>query len=166
MNNLQHRCRQGVKCLLFLLALLLPLLLRPAVVVAAMEYNERIFFVDDFDACTNERVTISGVQHIIGRFTTDGAGHQHFGFTGNTYGTGTGQSSGATYQLINIVNRASVEIPTGGVITFTQGNQSRLLRQGEGAPNDDTMIHFLSHITVNANGDVAATVDIKQVTCR
>ncbi len=56
----------------------------PTPVSAGVEYNERISFIDDFDACSGERVSIDGVQHIVGRFTTDAKGELHFGFTRNT----------------------------------------------------------------------------------
>lgn len=166
MDSVVNRPWRCVMALLLLLVLLIPSLLHPATVMAALEYNERVPLNDDFDTCTGEQVTMNGFQHIVGRLTTDDAGRLHFGFTRNTYGVGVGQSSGAAYRLIDTVSRANVEIPAGGVITFSEGYQSRLLRQGEGAPNDDTMIHFVSHITINANGDVIASVEITQVVCR
>jgi hypothetical protein len=166
MDSLRNRHRRWMMCVLCLLGLLLPLLLQPAAVIAALEYNERVPLHDDFDACTGERILIDGVQHVVGRFTEDAAGHLHFGFTRNTYGIGIGQASGAVYRLIDAVSRASLEVPASGVITLTEEYQSRLLRQGESAPNDDSLIHFLSHITINANGDVAVSVEIRDAVCR
>lgn len=138
----------------------------PVPVNAAVEYNERISFVDDFDACSGERVSIDGVQHIVGRFTQDGKGTLHFGFSRTTNGTGTGQVSGDTYILTDAVARSSLEIVAGQPQTFLEQYHSRFIRQGEAFSGDDTLIHFLSKITVNANGEVSATVEIQQVECQ
>src|SRR6266498_3541760 len=81
----------------------------PIPVNAAVEYNEKISFVDDFDACSGERVSIDGVQHIVGRFTKDATGKFHFGFTRNTKGTGIGQISGDDYILTDAVGRTDLE---------------------------------------------------------
>jgi len=133
---------------------------------AAVEYNERISFVDDFDACSGERVSIDGVQHIVGRFTQDGKGRLHFGFTRNTNGTGIGQVSGDKYILTDAVARSSLETGPGQPQVFLEQYHSRFIRNGEAFSDDDTLIHFLSKITVNANGDVTTTVEIQRVECK
>src|SRR5436190_1315713 len=78
-----------------------------------------IEFVDDFDACTGERVSMTGVQTVIGRVQQDGQGRWHFGFTRNTHGTGTG-ASGARYLLDDAVARSSFEITPGTPKTYTE----------------------------------------------
>lgn len=138
----------------------------PAPVSAALEYNEKIPFVDDFDGCSGERISIDGVQHIVGRFTKDGKGRLHFGFTRNTYGTGIGQVSGDKYILTDAVARESLEVVSGQPQTFLEQYHSRLIRQGETFSDDDTLIHFLSKITVNANGEITAAVEIQSVECK
>ena len=138
----------------------------PVPASAAVEYNEKISFVDDFDACSGERVSIDGVQHIVGRFTQDGNGRSHFGFTRNTYGTGIGQVSGDKYILTDAVARSILEIVPGQPQIFLQQYHSRFIRQGEAFSDDDTIVHFLSKITVNANGDVSSTVEIQRVECK
>lgn len=138
----------------------------PIPVSAAIEYNEKISFIDDFDACSGERVSIDGVQHIVGRFARDAKGRLHFGFTRNTIGTGVGQVSGDEYVLTDAYTRASLEWTSGEVKTFTEQYHSRFIRKGESALNDDTIIHFLSKLTINANGEVTTTVGIQRVDCR
>ena len=159
------------RCWLMSLAVLLAALAffgwaPPASVSAAVEYNERIPLNDDFDGCSGERILINGIQHIVGRFTKDGTGRLHFGFTRNTQGTGIGQVSGDRYVLTDAVARTSLEVVPGEVKTFTEQYHSLLIRQGEESSIDDTILHFLSKITINANGDVAATVEIQSVECR
>ena len=135
-------------------------------VSAALEYNEKIPFTDDFDSCTGERVSIDGIQHIIGRFTKDAAGRLHFGFTRNTYGAGTGQFSGENYILNDAVTRTSFEIVPGEPRVFTEQYQARLIRQGEAVSGDDTLIHFQFKIMVDANGNVTTSVEIQNVECQ
>src|SRR5512138_1766720 len=80
----------------------------PASANAALEFNQWIPFSDDFDSCSGERVTFSGIQHILGRSVVDANGKQHYGFTRDTHGTGFGQSSGDAYLLIDTVSRSEV----------------------------------------------------------
>ena len=138
----------------------------PTQVSAATEYNQTLTFSDDFDSCSGERVLVTGTQHIVGRFTKDGAGRLHFGFTRNTRGTGVGQISGDKYILTDAVTRESLEFVSGAVATLTQQYNSRLIRQGEEWSNDDTIVHFLSKITISADGNVTSLVEIQSVECR
>ena len=136
------------------------------VVYAALEYNEKIPFTDEFDSCIDTHIQISGVQHIVGRFTKDGSGKLHFGFTRNTRGSGIDQASGATYRLGDTVHRTSIEVLPSVPTIYTEGYQGRLIRQGEGVPGDDAFLHFLTRIIINANGEVTVSVEIQNVDCR
>jgi len=138
----------------------------PVPASAAVEYNEKISFIADFDACSGERVSIAGIQHIVGRFTKDANGRLHFGFTRNTKGTGIGQISGDEYILTDAVARASLEFVSGAVATLTQQYNSRLIHQGEKWSNDDTIVHFVSKITITADGNVIPIVEVGSVECR
>lgn len=137
-----------------------------ASVSAATEYNEKISFTDDFDGCLGERITVDGIQHIVGRFTKDGSGKLHFGFSRNTRGKGIGQVSGDTYLLHDTVSRTVLEITPGEPRVYTEGYRAILMHHGEDLPNDDTLIHFLTKITVNANGEVTTAIEIQNVECR
>src|SRR5215211_319782 len=138
----------------------------PTSVGAETEYNENIIFTDDFDGCLGERITVDGIQHIVGRFTRDANGKLHFGFSRNTRGKGIGQETGDTYLLMDTVSRTSLEITPSEPRVFTEGYRSILMHHGEELPNDDTIIHFLSRLTVNANGEVTAAIEIQSVECR
>src|SRR4026207_227348 len=87
---------------------------------AAIECREEIPFVDDFDACSGERVSIDGLQTIFGRSTIDKNGRLHFGFTRHTKGAGIGQISGDEYILTDAYTRASLELISGEVKTLTE----------------------------------------------
>ena len=137
----------------------------PLPVHAAMEYNEKISFIDEFDACSGERVSIAGIQHIVGRVTKDAAGKFHFGFTRNTKGTGVGQVSGDEYLLIDAVSQKDIEFVPGQPRILTQEYHSVFIHKGEAFTNDDTNIHFLSKLIINANGEVTTTIEIQSVEC-
>ncbi len=138
----------------------------PMPVSAATEYSQTIQFSDDFDSCSGERVLVTGTQHIVGRFTKDAAGRLHFGFTRNTWGTGIGQISGDKYILTDAVARASLEFVLGAVATLTEQYNSRLIHQGEEWSNDDTIVHFVSRITITEDGLVTSAVEIESVACQ
>jgi len=137
----------------------------PLPVHAAMEYNEKISFIDEFDACSGERVSIAGIQHIVGRVTKDAAGKFHFGFTRNTKGTGVGQVSGDEYLLIDAVSQKDIEFVPGQPRILTQEYHSVFIHKGESFSNDDTVIHFLSELIINANGEVITMIEIQSVEC-
>lgn len=138
----------------------------PVPASASVEYNEKISFTDDFDACSGERVSIDGIQHIVGRFTKDAAGKFHFGFTRNTKGTGVGQISGDEYILTDAVSRTDFEFVSGQPRILTQEYHSVFIHKGEAFSNDDTIIHFLSKLIINANSEVTTTTEIQSVECQ
>jgi hypothetical protein len=148
-----------------LVALALTGMTRPTLANAAVEYNLWVPLSDDFDGCSGERILIEGAQHIVGRVSEDASGRLHFGFTRNTKGTGIGSTSGDRYVLTGTVTRSSVEVVPGEAQVYTERYYERLIRLGEAASGDDTLVHFLTQITVNANGDVSAFVEIQNVTC-
>ena len=150
---------------LFVLAVSITSWVYPASVGAATEYNQQISFTDDFDGCLGERITVDGVQHIVGRFNRDSNGTLHFGFTRNTRGKGIGQATGGMYNMIDTVSRTILEVTPGESRVFRESYHTLLVHQGEAA-HDDTVIHFLSTLTVSANGEVTATVVIQSVECR
>ena len=166
MKTSQSFVRWYQKLLVLVVILALTGWLQPASVSAATEYNEEISFTDDFDGCLGERITVDGIQHIVGRFTRDASGKLHFGFSRNTRGKGSGQVTGDTYLLLDTVSRTSLEITPGEPRVFTEGYRSLLMHHGEELPDDDTVIHFLSRVTVNANGDVTSAIEIQSVECR
>lgn len=138
----------------------------PAPANAALEFNQWIPFTDDFDSCSGERVTFDGIQHILGRSLVDANGKQHYGFTRETHGTGFGQLSGDAYLLIDTVSRSEVDAAPGEPQTFMEQYHSVLLRKGKTLPGDDTLIHFLTKLTVTPDGDLKASVTIQSVECQ
>jgi len=64
------------------------------------------------------------------------------------------------------VSRTVLEITPGEPRVYTEGYRAILMHHGEDLPNDDTLIHFLTKITVNANGEVTTAIEIQNVECR
>ena len=138
----------------------------PAPVRAAAEYNLKIPFTDDFDACSGERVTIDGIQHVAERITQDAHGKFHYIFTRNTRGTGVGQISGDQYILRDTFTRTDIEFVPGQPRILKEEYHSVFMRKGEVTSNDDTIIHFLSKLTINENGEVTMEIAIQSVECQ
>jgi hypothetical protein len=139
---------------------------RPIVASATTDYNEKISFTDDFDGCSGERITVSGIQHIVGHITKDANDRFHYVFTRNTKGTGIGQSTGDQYILIDTLTQLNLDVLPGTAQTLSQEYHSVLLHQGEGLPGDDTVIHFLFKLTIDVNGDVTTLIEVQNVECR
>ena len=139
---------------------------QPIAVSAAMEYNEKISFVDDYDGCSGERITVAGVQHIVGHVTTDANGRFHYVFTRNTKGTGIGQSTGDRYIMTDTVAQLNLHVLPGETQTLSQVYHTVIIHQGERLPEDDTIIHFLSRLTIDGNGDVTTSIEVQNVECR
>ena len=163
LRTLSSQLRKFMKVLM-LLAILGSF--HPIAVSAATEYNEKISFTDDFDACSGERIAVNGVQHIVGHITKDARGRFHYVFTRNTKGTGIGQTTGDRYILIDTVAQLNLEVLPGQTQTLSQNYHSVIIQLGEKLPHDDTIIHFLSKLTIDANGDVTTWIEVQNVECR
>jgi hypothetical protein len=141
-------------------------LTRADLFATGLDYNEKIPLNDDFDTCLGERVTITGIQHIVGRFRQDSQGRLHFGFTRNTHGTGFGQVSGDKYLFTDTVNTTSFEVIAGEPKVFVERYTAHLMRVRGNTANDDALLHFLSRIVVDANGHVTSSIEREKFDCK
>jgi hypothetical protein len=109
-----------------------------------------------------EMVFLSGSLHTQSHFTADGAGgfltESHFSPQGVS---GVGLTSGDKYQATG-VTRDSFHV-TGLPYESTFVNNFRIIGQGTG---NNYLVHENFHLTVNANGEVTASVDNFRVECR
>ena len=129
-------------------------------------------FHDDFDVpedytefspCAGEDIHFSGAYHVEIQTTIDAGGGFHTQFTANDNNfSGVGVSSGtqyrrvgATNQTINFSGQAPYET------TFT--NSFNFI--GQGASNN-TLLIATFHVTINANGEVTASVDNSKLVCK
>jgi hypothetical protein len=96
------------------------------------------------------------------RFTEGSGGNVTIGFHFNSQGTtGAGLTSGATYHATG-VTQGTTTIKAKGGISDTFVNSFKIIGEGS-APNFLQTDVF--HLTVNANGDVTATVEKSMIRC-
>jgi hypothetical protein len=113
------------------------------------------------EAC-GEAIHLSGTLLAQFSFTETSGGNVETGFHFNPQGiTGVGLTSGATYHATG-VTRGTTTIKAKGGISDTFVNSFKIIGEGS-APN------FLEtdviHLTVNANGDVTASVEKSMIRC-
>jgi hypothetical protein len=139
----------------------LPAALACVVVIAtAQAATTSIRFPISFTATDcPDPVALSGTLHEV--FTTvDNGSTVLVSVVDNPQGvTGIGLVSGLTYQGTG-VTRESFTLAKGSTDTFV--NNFRLISRG---PGSDVIVQDVFHITVNANGDVTATLDRTTVNC-
>ena len=109
-----------------------------------------------------EFVLLSGNLHSLYHFTDDGAGGFHAMSENNPQGiSGTGSTSGDKYQATGVT--LSHFNTSGLPFNQTFVNNFRIIGQG---PDNNYLVHQTFHITVNAKGQLTATVDNFSVECR
>ena len=113
------------------------------------------------EAC-GEAIHLSGTLLAQFTFTESSGGNVEIGFHFNPQGvTGVGLTSGATYHATG-ETLGTTTIKAKGGISDTFVNNFKIIGEGS-APN------FLQtdviHLTVNANGDVTATVEKSMIRC-
>ena len=74
-----------------------------------------------------------------------------------------GSVSGDTYQATGVSQGTFKGSLQNGQFMATDVNNYRLIGHG---PGNNLLIHEVSHITVNANGDVTVTFDKPSVDCK
>ena len=113
------------------------------------------------EAC-GEAIHLSGTLLAVFSFTESSSGNVQVGFHFNPQGiTGTGLTTGATYHATGVTRGTTTTTAKGG-ISDTFVNSFKIIGDGS-APN------FLEtdviHVTVNANGDVTASVEQSIIRC-
>jgi len=116
--------------------------------------------------CTGEEVFIEGTQHINFHFFEDANGGFHFRGHNNLQAQGV-SDSGAKYVVHDSVNahdnfRAFSESATNFTFTWTQ----HVIRQGSTTPTDDFVLKIVTHVTMNANGEVTSVVNKFDTECK
>jgi hypothetical protein len=145
-----------------LVAVGLPAALACVVVIAtAQAATTSIRFPISFTATDcPDPVALSGTLHEVFTTVVSANGNVLVNVVDNPQGvTGIGLVSGRVYQGTG-VTRESITIAKGSTDTFV--NNFRLISRG---PGSDVIVQNVFHITVNANGDVTATLDKSTVTC-
>lgn len=108
-----------------------------------------------------ETVLLSGNLHILTHTTIDATGGFHTKYHFQPQGvSGVGMTTGTMYRGTG-VSQGTVNGKVG--LQETIVNNFRVIGQGRG---NNLLIHSVFHITVNANGEVTATVDKFSEVCK
>jgi hypothetical protein len=111
--------------------------------------------------CTSELIAFSGVEHDTLNMTFDNSGGVHVELHINFQNvSGTGLSSGTTYQLPSTLNQTYNAQP--GLVETTTFTEP-LIAPG---PGNNLFLHETAHITVNPDGTVTSSFDNSTVTCQ
>lgn len=121
-----------------------------------------------FVPCANdgagEVVTLSGTLHLLVHVTIDAHGGVHVKSHAQPQGvSGIGELTGAKYQGTGVTQDHTNIGAAGLPYTFTFVNNFRIIGQG---PGNNSTVHENVHVTINANGEVTASVDNFRARCR
>jgi hypothetical protein len=110
-----------------------------------------------FNNCTGEEVELSGTIHLVSQTQRDGSEVGHFNWQ---HVSGVGLTSGTTYRA-STVDTFRLEAPFPSDIHSVRS--LHLISQGT---EDNLLLKFLFHITVDANGEMRASIDDVSIQCR
>jgi hypothetical protein len=106
--------------------------------------------------CTGEDVELSGTIHLVSQLQSDGSVVGHINYQGVS---AVGLTSGTKYRASTVDNfRLAAPFPS----DITSVRTLRLISQGA---EDNLLVSFLFHITVNANGETTAQVEDVNIKC-
>jgi hypothetical protein len=106
--------------------------------------------------CTGEDVELSGTFHLVSQLQSDGSEVGHINFQGVS---GVGLTSGTKYRASSVDSfRLAAPFPS----DITSVRSLRLISPG---PEDNLLVMFLFHITVNANGETTAEIEDVNIKC-
>ena len=146
-------------------------LLLAAILIAAMPIAADVpvpmdvpIYITGFDVCSGETVQLSGIAHVVMSVTIDANSAHLIGLV-NEHLEGNGMTTGASYVADGMAHVDSyVDIdPVTHTGEATILISARIIGQGS-IPN--TSEQQLVHVTVNANGNITATVSHHQIVCQ
>jgi hypothetical protein len=147
-----------VSALTFAAGLLsLALLAKPAQAEAeTSRINERLHIgpVPVENPCTGDVVIVEGTLHIVGHDTIDADGGVHFVVHNEFQGSGVSES-GAEYVVSGVHNTHHVG-RLDSAFNFTIEDTFNVIRQGSHTSEDNFRIRLVTHLTINANGEVTS----------
>ncbi|MGQ0650395.1 MAG: hypothetical protein ACT4P7_22875 [Gemmatimonadaceae bacterium] len=112
---------------------------------------------------TGEFVLAIGTLHILTHVTVSNAGNTHIKVHFQPQGlSGTGLTSGDTYRATGVTQQIT-NFNGNPPANFTFINNFRFIGPG---PDNNLAVHQTIHVTVNANGDITATVNNTSITCK
>jgi hypothetical protein len=151
--------------------LTLALLAKPTQAQAQTEhFDERAPLSLQFEhPCTGEEIFLEGFFHTSGTVTRDAAGNLHVQVHSTFVGQGVSITSGAKYVAHEVSSphfNVRDTVDPAQEANFTDTLTFHFIRQGSPTPEDDFMLFFLNHLTVNPNNEVTSDVLVDRVECK
>jgi hypothetical protein len=138
-----------------LAAALVWLSLPSAPLLAATSTKIPLDFIRSND-CTGEQVKLSGTIHLVSQTQRDGSVVGHFNYQNVS---GVGLTSATTYRASTVDSfRLKAPFPS----DITSVSSLHLIGQGT---EDNLLVNVLFHVTVDANGEVRASIDDLSIQC-
>jgi hypothetical protein len=116
-----------------------------------------------FNECKGEFVSYEGTSHFVLHIKEDASGGFHIKAHTNIQVHGV-STSGAKYVAHEIDNSHNFFSESADNFTFTQTAQ--FIRQGSETSEDDFQAKGLTHVTVNANGEVTSSFEELEIECK
>ena len=122
-----------------------------------------VTFVPCANGGAGEAVLLTGNLHVLLHTTISNSGNAHFKVHFQPQGvSGVGLTTGDNYQGTGVTQpEANFNDPLPVTRTFI--NNFRIIGQGTG---NNLLVHQNAHLTINANGEVTATVSNTSVECK
>lgn len=113
--------------------------------------------------CADEDVLLSGTLHFVFSVTIDAIGSAHLVIHTQPMGVkGVGKTTGDIYKMTG-VNRSTMNILGLSPYIHTVVDNYRIIGPGK---ENNSLLHAIYHITVNANGEATAVVSTVSVECK
>jgi len=152
-NKIPHTWISMLGSLILMFAFVHPV--SAAMGTGATSLQMPLFFLRSAD-CTDEVVEIRGTIHLVNQTQTDGTVIGHFNYQNVS---AVGLTSGNIYR-VSSVDQSSLASPFPSDITSVQS--FHLISLGS---SSNLLVHVLFHITVNAEGDVTASISDLDMQC-
>lgn len=131
---------------------------------SATQYDEPVAGVIVYNECNGEFVVLtSGYAHLNTNITSNPNGGSHVVVHLNFQDIeGRGDTTGATYRFVGS-EHYSFNTQPGAAYTLTSTSHRGAVSQG---PTPNAIFQVVSHITINANGDVTAAFSNYRIICQ
>jgi hypothetical protein len=145
--------------------LMLALQAKPAQAKAETDtFPQRFSFAGTLiNPCTGETFFVEGTQLFVFHATLDADGGEHFYVNSTFQGQGV-SDSGAKY-VFHETTPTHTKLAPDSANNFTSTTTGRYIRQGSATPEDDFVIKLMSHVTINANGEVTSLTTTMEIEC-
>jgi len=113
--------------------------------------------------CTGETFFVEGTQLFLFHSTLDADGGEHFNVNSTVHAQGV-SDSGVKY-VYREAAPTHIKNALDSTYTFTSTATGRFIRQGSTTPEDDFVVKFMSHGTINANGELTSEFVTVEIEC-